>query len=376
MSAEELVTISRADLGELPYVCMDEFKQLCSYSWIQDPRPTITIPGSPAHWDPPSDARLSVKGAPSPSSSTSEPRIGHYRRSCLEPLFRTLFSTQSSFEINSVHIVSDRSILARLFEFVDSDCCHRMEPFDVEIVNNTALFCEAADKLESNTPDHFPFYKASFTEACTSEQIERTAGSGHHNSILLYWLGGLRLIVRYEPDACTTATGLVRTSGIRPLVAAEKSNLRVIPTRDQATSPKSNLEIRALAQIHGMKQNPDKRCLASMWLSQTPNLVVGLHRKGRFQQNEVQDFTVPLKKWEKSNRPLLGKLALLLKGIVAAIKEKGCRNASVRYDRASDVLVVCKRDEKERLLPEDLYQKFKDGTRDAAESAPPAYWRN
>ncbi|KAJ5207825.1 geranylgeranyl pyrophosphate synthetase [Penicillium cf. viridicatum] len=63
-------------------------KHLASCNWIEAPKPTIAVPGSPALYP-------------------------------LEPLFRALYIEQPSFDIDSIDIVTDRNNVRKLLSFIN-----------------------------------------------------------------------------------------------------------------------------------------------------------------------------------------------------------------------------------------------------------------
>ena len=119
----------------------------------------------------------------------------------LEPLFRALYTTNPSFDIRSIDIVTDRNNIRKLLSFVNPSLSKGgLEPFaiGVEIVGNTAIFCrEEAVTHEIVGPNDFRGFGHEFEKAYTTEQI---SGSTGHHRIISYRFGGLNFLVRHETD--------------------------------------------------------------------------------------------------------------------------------------------------------------------------------
>ncbi|KAK4152388.1 hypothetical protein C8A00DRAFT_34915 [Chaetomidium leptoderma] len=95
-----------------------------------------------------------------------------------------------------------------------------------------------------------------------------------------------------------------------------------------------------------------------LWISQTPNLVVGYHQNGVFDNVQLRDMTEDLRQWEITNQGDLCKLAGLLTKIIGVVKLSGDRRALVQYDGLSSRLKISATSKGKRALPEDLYAKW------------------
>ncbi|KAL4886968.1 hypothetical protein BJY04DRAFT_212936 [Aspergillus karnatakaensis] len=354
-------------------------KHLSSYNWIEADAstPTIAVPGSPALWTPPSALQHQVKK--DSGFIYIAQNAARHPESPLEPLFRALYLTKPTFDITSVSLVTDRNNIRKLLSFVNPKLARfGLEPFtiEVEVVNNTAIFCRSETKTHEIIAAHeFIRYGHEFEKAYTTEQVD---GSTGHHRIISYQLGDMKLVVRYETDGCI-ATSLEKTSAaIKPRASVNNENIAGMlkslslssankPT--YAGSYKSALKIKEEGRVVPIESTLEIRTrtykklievdevLPQMWLSQTPNLSRAYHRNGSFERPTVENIAENLIAWEDAHQADIKNLVAVIRRIISAVKECGA-GAVVKYDAELDKLVVWRGENKERMLPEDIYSKF------------------
>lgn len=201
-ASDDLVEISRLGLESSAPVeaTITDVEHLASYNWIEASTPTIAVPGSPAYWSAPQGSRSVKKDSGLVYIAQNAAR---HPDSPLEPLFRSLYIEQPSFDINSIDIVTDRNNIRKLLTFVNPSLNkHGLDPFtiQVDIAAQTAIFCRAETATyEVIGPKEFKGYGHEFEKAYTIDQIK---GSTGHHRIVQYKLGGLRFLVRHETDGC------------------------------------------------------------------------------------------------------------------------------------------------------------------------------
>ncbi|RYO76632.1 hypothetical protein DL766_003738 [Monosporascus sp. MC13-8B] len=159
MASPTLVEISRSDLKEtyIPQATITEVRHLTSYSWLEKSVPTISVPGLPPIWSPPSRP---MKLAPDSGMVYIDQNAARSPRSPIEPLFRALYAQHPGFEIDDIDLVTDRNNIRKLLRFVQASSA---EPFKVRIEiagDHTAIFTRAETK--------------------TNERIEGFKGFGHN----------------------------------------------------------------------------------------------------------------------------------------------------------------------------------------------------
>ncbi|KAH6635532.1 hypothetical protein B0J18DRAFT_50160 [Chaetomium sp. MPI-SDFR-AT-0129] len=369
MASATLTTISRSSLSnptDEP-ANITNFKHIASYSWHNETAPTISVPGSPPLWSPPTTTSPRVdpdsgtvyidqNGARSPSSP-------------LEPLFRAALVENADFSLRNIDLVTDRGNLRKLLRFVRASSSEAFRIL-VEVVredgdgdiNTTALFT----RVESQTVETirgFRGYGRNFEKAYTKQP----AGQSGHHRIVGYNFGGMRCVVRYETDAYVGSDAgldtLVDSLGALSLSETEKtpSGLTVVRSSTTGKQPEipasSILEIktRTASRVLDMAE-----VLPQLWASQTPKLAVGYYSSdGVFKNVEVRDMASEISFWEAASREDLGKLAGLLGEIIRAVRGvSGCR-AVVEYTGGSDLRVVAAGEGQKPALPDDLYVKWK-----------------
>ncbi|KAI1503742.1 hypothetical protein F5X99DRAFT_374309 [Biscogniauxia marginata] len=376
MAATIKATISRQDLQEnnAPAATITDVKHLASYSWIEAPIPTISVPGIPPRWSPPrSDWRL-----PKDSGLVYiAQNAARHPENPLEPLFRALYITNPQFDVRSIDIVTDRNNIRKLLSFVDpSSSRNGLEAFtiNVEATGNTVIFSreETATK-EIIQPHEFKGFGHEFEKAYTKYQISDSTG---HHRIVSYRFGGLTFIVRYEVDGylegnsgAASSSKELEPDGLSGLLGS--LSLSSSSSRRKATIPagskmailqeghtvplESVLEIKTRVAHKPLMLS---EVAPQLWVSQTPKLVRAYHRGGLFQRPQVEDVMGEIRIWEQRQQKNLKELAALVKKIVAVVKGHG-GSATIKYDSIRDALIVTKANNKP-MLPKDLYTKWDD----------------
>ncbi|KAJ5159328.1 uncharacterized protein N7500_008979 [Penicillium coprophilum] len=360
------------DVANGPFITNVE--HLSSYNWIEAPGPTIVVPGCPPLWSPPPTPKKVAKDSGLIYIAQNAFR---HPESPLEPLFRSLYTENPSYNIREVDLITDRNNVRKLLSFINSNTSRNgPEPFNIEIeaTGNTVIFCRA--ETETYTfigPHDFKGYGHEFEKAFTTSQV---SGSTGHHRVISYNLSDLKLIIRYETDAYVEEalklqrrnegsenenflTMMENLSLSRPEThsfRATDSKL-VVQKKGRQVPIASTLEIKTRV---AHKPINIQEVLPQLWVSQTPNLVRAYHHGGTFRLPEVKNVTRELAEWELLHADDLARLVLLIKAITKVVRENG-GNAVVKYDGRSDSLAVFKR-EGARMLPDDLYRKFSDKT--------------
>ncbi|KAJ5525666.1 geranylgeranyl pyrophosphate synthetase [Penicillium frequentans] len=112
-ASDDLVEISRLGLeSSAPAeAAITDVEHLASYNWIEASTPTIAVPGSPAYWSAPQGSRSVKKDSGLVYIAQNAAR---HPDSPLEPLFRSLYIEQPSFDINSIDIFEQTEIKTRV----------------------------------------------------------------------------------------------------------------------------------------------------------------------------------------------------------------------------------------------------------------------
>lgn len=368
MASQAIITISRSDLAKplTRPATITDFQELASYTWLNKPSPTISVPGTPPLWSPPATPRrldpdsgtvyIDQNGARCPSSP-------------LEPLFRALLVEQPDFRLGDVDLVTDRNNLRKLLRFVQASSS---SPFRirVEVAGDgdkaTALFTRVEEKT-TETIRGFRGYGHSFEKAYTKTFAPGV--NGYHR-VVSYAFGGLQCVVRHETDGylggskpeAQGADDLLSGALGGLSLAAEQgpetttSGLTVVRSRDRVdvAAVSSTLEIKTRAASRTLDMAD---VLPQLWIAQTPNLAVGYHQGGVFNNVQVRDMTDEIRRWEAANQRDLARLAALLAQIISVVKRASDRQAVVEYTGGATLCVLP--GDGKPALSRDLYAMWK-----------------
>lgn len=375
MTSAILAEISRLNLQDLStpdLASITHVKHLSSYNWIEAPTPTIAVPGSPPLWTAPTAPQQLKKDSGLIYIAQNAAR---HPESPLEPLFRSLYIANPSFDIRSIDVVTDRNNIRKLLSFVDPGSTRNgLENFtiNIEVTKNTAIFCRTETAThEFIGPREFRGFGHEFEKAYTTSQI---SGSTGHHRIISYRFSDLNFIVRYETDGYVEAGTSISSSNSKEpesdILSSLLGPLSLSPTNSppNITPAGSKLRIQEEGQVVPLASTLEIKTRIShrpleiqevapqLWLSQTGKLVRAYHHKGIFKRPKVEDVAAQVKEWEEHNQANLRKLAAVINKILNAVKGYD-GNAIVKYDVQGDKLVVWKADRK-KILPEDLYSKW------------------
>lgn len=213
----------------------------------------------------------------------------------------------------------------------------------------------------------FRGFSHNFEKAYTKRQI----GSTGHHRIVSYHFGDMKCIVRHETDGyIDNKTGSVAVTGAAEVTDSLSDMLGtlslsksddtasylpaiIVKTDGRAVDLSSTQEIKTRAAGRELDM---VEVASQLWISQTPNLVVGCHRKGVFDDVRLRNMKQDICNWEVTNQNALRNLACLMKKIITVVKRSGGRNAVVKYDGGTKLRIVP--GEQKRALPDDLYSKW------------------
>ncbi|KAK0732024.1 hypothetical protein B0H67DRAFT_606564 [Lasiosphaeris hirsuta] len=372
MESEQAITeISRSGLTDRLRSTskITELRHLASYSWLDRPKPTISVPGSPPCWSPPSGPPPKLQ----PDSGTVyiDQNAANSPRFPLEPLFRALYVEKPDFDMRNIDLVTDRNNMRKLLRFVQASSKDAFQ-IRVEIAgDNTALFT----RVEAKATDFiqgFRGYGRNFEKAYT----KRERGSSSHHRIVAYSFGGLQCIVRHETDGYVgrgPVASVDSLSGALGGLSLSRSEAPVSSTAGTAVEAggravdlSSTLEIKTRAASREVDM---VETFPQLWISQTPKLVVGYHRNGVFDKVQLREMTDAINQWEEGHQRDLCRLACLLADIIAAVKRSGSRRAVVSYTGGPGLLVVPS--DENPALPDELYTRWESSKQQSIETAKP-----
>lgn len=368
MASVTTIQLSREELNKLPLTNearITDVKHLSSYNWIENPTPTIAIPGCPALWSPSNSER---KLKPDSGRVFIAQNAARHPSSPVEPLFRAIYTTNPSFDLSNVDIVSDRNNLRKLYAFVNpSNQKFGREPFSiqVEVIGDTAILCRSDEAVKQFIkPGQFCGYGHEFEKKYTKQQLQKSTG---HHRIVSYQFCGMQLVIRHETDGYVDdATDTTNLNDGRNALADVMDKLSL--TSNDTRHPGSKLTIQQKGQIVPLESTLEIKTRTSrrsirvaevalqLWISQTPKLVRAYHTDGLFPKPHVEDMVSAIKNWETTQQKDLKKLGAVLKWSITAAKQCGGK-AWIKYDDESDTLAVS-RSSAPNMFPSDLYAKW------------------
>ncbi|KAJ5425203.1 geranylgeranyl pyrophosphate synthetase [Penicillium sp. CMV-2018d] len=347
-----------------------DVKHLASYNWIEAPTPTIAVPGSPAQWSAPPGRRQVKKDSGLVYISQNAAR---HPDSPLEPLFRSLYIENPSFDINSIDIVTDRNNIRKLLSFIKPTMSnHNLDAFTIQVDMTAQTAILSRDETATYAvigPGEFRGFGHEFEKAYTISQVKDSTG---HHRIISYRLGGLSFLVRHETDGYVRdlRSSVEDDDSTRDDLADILNALSI--TSETATmeepSIKSNLTIKREGRIASRESTLEIKTrvfhkpleltevAAQLWVSQTPNLVRAYHQRGIFSTPKVEDVTAAVKDWENTHQDAITKLVALINCILRVTRNWG-GSSTIRYDPLKDKLLIEKM-ERRKVLPEDLYSRW------------------
>ncbi|KAG5972507.1 hypothetical protein E4U58_006509 [Claviceps cyperi] len=365
-----MATISRFDLQHV-ITCetarITNVKSVSSYSWIDAPTPTIAVPGIPPLWSPPIIDHRLPKDTGLYYIAENTVRLPG---SPMAPMFTALSITNPSFNVQSMDVISDRNNIRKLLSFIrpgtDGDVNEKFT-IKLELVGKTLLLgrCETA-VTRYIAPDSFRGYGHEFEKAYTTNQI---GGSTSHYRIISYRFCGLSFMIRYQTDGFvnTQRADSARealserlesptpSSVNRTRLTVDPSLKEVMVLRKGHSVPLGSiLEIKTRAQVRSLEFDD---IAPQLWVSQTSKLVRAFHAKGSFSKPQVEDVSTRLKEWELNSQEDLKMLGALIDKMVTVVKECDGRGI-LRYDVATESLIISRDEGNERMLPEALTLVF------------------
>ncbi|CAG8972944.1 hypothetical protein HYALB_00001364 [Hymenoscyphus albidus] len=353
MASPTISEILRSDLHKLhapSSASITNIQQLSSYNWIEAPsgKPTIAIPGCPSLWTSPIGSKRLPKDHGRVYIAQNAYR---HSQSPLEPLFRALYFSNPSYDIRQIDIVTDRNNIRKLLSYVKGGVRLEAFTFKVEMVEKTAIFCrEETRTYEDIGPHDFRGYGHEFEKAYTKNEIEESTG---HHRVISYRFGNLNIIVRHETDGIFESLSVSPSKSVTTMPAGSVLHIK---NEGHLVPLESTLEIKTRVFHKPLNFND---IAPQLWVSQTPQLVRAYHNKGTFSEARVENVATHVKKWEEDNQKDLVKMAALFEKVVSLVRESG-GIAMVRYDVIRNSLVVQMCGDETKMLPEDLYSKWKD----------------
>lgn len=388
----------RATISDVEYVA--------SYNWLDQKTSTIlvpgrfqmtgdiifmlTIPGAPPAWAPPAETRRLSEDS---GDVFRDQNAARYPKYPSEPAMRAVITMQPQFETKSIDVVGCGSTLGNLLRLVKST--EMSFRFDVEFIGNSVFFVRKENSPTELIPG-LHGYGHTFPEAYTNWEAD-VKGSASHQRIVRYMFGGLRCLVRFESDGYLherligpdEALAKAATDTPAPDTSATNKVATDIPTADygsqisllsQAADSVSvsqklpnandclNIELggRIIPQraVFDLKTRTTRReidmgdIFPRLWVSQTPNFIIGYHKAGHFEDIRVQDMHKEVRCWEEENEEALGLLNAVIRRIIEIARTSAGQKLEVSRIGNGPLLIRKNLDSEWHALPPDLRRRW------------------
>ncbi|ESZ94906.1 hypothetical protein SBOR_4698 [Sclerotinia borealis F-4128] len=342
---------------------------VASYNWLDAKSPIILVPGSPPAWSPlEKDEKL-----PADSGSVyRDLNVARYPDYPLEPAVRSILALEPDFDLQAVDLVACGSTMGNLLRFAGS--LEKSFRFDAELVGDSVFFIRK-EKTPTETIDNLRGYGHTFPERYTTWDRD-VGGSCSHQRIIEYDFADLHLLVRSESDGYVKKQDphnhLTKDAKDETQSSLDEAFDNLGVGRAAAAPDHSKLDLRMQgvkipqSQIFDMKTRRSlnvfdmEEILPRLWVNQTPNFLIAYHEFGLFHKPKVSSVKDKVLQWEEKNAVLLSKFHVLIKRIMDSVKDSDDHRAEVSWDGKGPLRVTKQIREGNRVLPDDLLQKWDD----------------
>ena len=372
------------------------FKTVASYNWLDEPKPTILVPGKlrangqqnqvltdscysgvPPIWYPPVIGPVLL---PDTGGRYVDQNADRTPGSPLQALIRAVQTCQPAFDFTEVSIVTDRKPLRCLLGFVLA------EPvafkFGITVVGNTALFTRMEKRTRDYPSKHgrFRHYRDAFEEQYTRVPAFAARSTSHHR-VVKYEFSDQTILLRYAADAYLgdLAKTLMHAEGVDDfapgaLVKRHKDMTfplsKTLPNETPVVVIEggrpilhaATLELTTRAQ-HSPAPDSIALKMPDFWISQTLNYHLCFHRETEdgtarstiFNRIRLIPMGEMLIHWEQTNAEKLRGLTHVLAQVIKAAKDLG-GSCIVSSDGRQGASLEVSRAEGEQVpaLPEDM----------------------
>jgi len=267
----------------------EDLAYIGSYNWIDSPKPTIVVPGSPRIW---ANRQLPMR-VPLDSGKNFIDQNGHrMKKFTLLPLIKAVqdFTDQGvtqKFDWPSVDFVTDRGRLRKLLAWTagQSDTWR----IDTQLAGVNTVLLSGTAPVTKETSGRSTSYGFNFEDASTQPAPGLGDGTSHHR-IVVYDFDGLKMVVRFEVDACLPydATPSASSPSNNPVIGRTKRSspgsssnspdVKIIRGGYSQVPQTHLLEIKTHNTLH-IKWG---KTYPQLYLSQTPHIYHAFHENGVF----------------------------------------------------------------------------------------------
>ncbi|WPH02843.1 Hypothetical protein R9X50_00571100 [Acrodontium crateriforme] len=347
----------QTDMCDLMDAKITQRQYVASYNLMAYPSMEILVPGCPPLWTPPREAS---QLEPDKGSYYRDENAARFPEHPFHPAIKSMFHQEPCFDTTSVDVFACASTLGNLLRFVSGE--HRPFSMVVETVGRSAFFLRR-EESPAALIDGIQGYGHAFPEAYTTWEHD-VKGSMSSQRIIRYKFGGLDFLLRFEADgyigshrpACPVTRD---ASAVDDLIKALKVDTAIPMMRvSQAGKVVSQEDLFDLKTRTSKRKNDDiiGQELPRLWARQVSQLVLAFHTSGKFDEIRIENIRERMLEWETNRATELRKCAVLVKDIVAAVKETSDGMMEVRCTEAGILELRAVPANKVKALPDELKQ--------------------
>ena len=317
-----------------------------------------------------------------------DPNAARYPKSPVEPGIRALLKMRPDFDLRALDVVACGSTLGNLLRFARSiDWNFRL---DVELVEDT-LFLIRKEHSPTELIDDVRGFGHTFPETNTSWN-KQVKGSVSHQRLISYSIGELKCLVRSESDGYledlveapppeNAKNGAVKKAGenknLETCAAAQLVNqasvsglsdaldsFLVQETLTESSTSQLSMQVQGFPipqkAVFDLKTRSAKRelemeeILPRLWVNQTPNLIVGYHKSGLFDDIRIEAVQGRINEWEAQNGKEINRLIATLQKIMAALRASDRKRLEIVRLGVDSLDIRERTDGDQRVVPSDL----------------------
>ncbi|KAL9119604.1 MAG: hypothetical protein Q9187_003842 [Circinaria calcarea] len=384
------ITVESLSPTQIPTTISDA-EYLASYNWLDQKSPTIlvpgwsqgvgravfllTVPGAPPVWAPPAEPRRFSEDS---ADVFRDPNAARYPKYPSEPAMRAVITMHPQFQTDPIDVVCCGNTVGNLLCFAKS--AERSFRFDVECIGNSVFFVRKENFPTELIPDVYG-YGHTFPEAYTHWEAD-VKGSVSHQRIVRYMFGGLCCLVRFESDgylreqlvgndaALAKTDSDTSTADYRSQISSLSEVAHSVSVTQKVPSANDCLNVELGGRIipqevvfdlktRSVRREIDMReILPRLWVSQTPNFIIGYHKFGYFEDIRVQYVREEVHGWEKGHEEVLARLNAAMRRIIEIAGTSAGQRVEVSRVGSGPLLIRKNLDSEWHALPPDLRKRW------------------
>ena len=377
------IVLKAGDIAHHDPVELSNFSVVASYNWLDEPQPTVLVPGIPPIWSPPSDVPVLEPDTGARYIDQNKDRMPN---SPFEPLICAIQAHRPDFDFSAVDVITDRRSIRQLYGYINGE--KKGFAFGIEVVGDTIIFTrDEPQSRETFPPNKFIGYRQSFEEAYTKLHVVAQGSTSHHR-LITYKLGELRFLVRSGTDGYRpSAVGDLQdpslgshnsedqfTKNIKTLSLKKRLPTTLTASRsDKLIVKKGGFDIPQAAVLElsthaAAKPSIIESKMVDLYFVQTSCFVEASFRssgprnnlalqRARFEDIKIQDVAQSSQQWEKEHQNGLRRLIDLLKQITSGARALG-GPAIVSYTGGENLRIEGVKDRQMPTLPEKFQTLF------------------